>query len=339
MGGALILPAFQRDFGLLNLSERELNHLTCMAQWQIPIGIQLLPGALMLLATPFCPETPRWLCSRNRFAAAEAALCRVRGMPCEHPYVAREMREMRAEVARESDMMMGQTTLKAKLKGLARRGVRNRVGIGLGLMMAHNMTGVGIVIYYSPRIFASLGIRTTDLKLFATGFYGVAKTLGTLVFMFWVADRLGRRKGFVYGAFIGAVPMFYIGAYILKADPADPAAAKHHHAAAATSSAWGYLAIICIYVLAVICSASWGGHHLALCMSLTIANERVWSFVITRSTPYMITDMGYGGLPIEEMDALFGASRAQDLVVEGREEEEGKGGVEGLEDGRGSKCD
>ncbi|KAL1617799.1 hypothetical protein SLS54_007578 [Diplodia seriata] len=181
-----------------------------MAQWQIPIGIQLLPGALMLLATPFCPETPRWLCSRNRFAAAEAALCRVRGLPCEHP--------------------------------------------------AHNMTGVGIVVYYSPRIFASLGIRTTDLKLFATGFYGVAKTLGTLVFMFWVADRLGRRKGFVYGAFVGAVPMFYIGAYIMKADPAAATTATTANpAAAATSSAWGYLAIICIYVLAVICSASWGG--------------------------------------------------------------------------------
>ncbi|OMP85204.1 Quinate permease, partial [Diplodia seriata] len=281
---------------------RTVDPRSGMAQWQIPIGIQLLPGALMLLATPFCPETPRWLCSRNRFAAAEAALCRVRGLPCEHPYVAREMREMRAEVARTY-----------------RVGGRHGWGRGTTTLMdhgwladakndrAHNMTGVGIVVYYSPRIFASLGIRTTDLKLFATGFYGVAKTLGTLVFMFWVADRLGRRKGFVYGAFVGAVPMFYIGAYIMKADPAAATTATTANpAAAATSSAWGYLAIICIYVLAVICSASWGGitwlyvseiyplHIRSLCMSLTIANERVWSFVITRSTPYMITDMGYG---------------------------------------------
>ncbi|KAL1641002.1 hypothetical protein SLS58_006444 [Diplodia intermedia] len=347
-----------------------------MAQWQIPIGMQLLPGALMLLATPFCPETPRWLCSRGRVADAAAALRRLRGLPCDHPYVARELREMRAAVAREAAAAAGRggdQTLKMKLKALARRGVRNRVGIGLGLMMAHNMTGVGIVVYYSPRIFASLGIRTTDLTLFATGFYGVAKTLGTLVFSFWVADRLGRRKGLVYGAFVGAVPMFYIGAYIMKADPA----AANHAAAAATaptSSAWGYLAIVCIYLVAVVYSATWQGitwlyvseiyplHIRSLCMSLTIANERVWSFAITRSTPYMITDLGYGvyfffgalmvvmggwavwcvretkGLPIEEMDALFGASRAQDLVVEGREEE-GKGGVESLEDGRGSKCD
>lgn len=69
------------------------------------------------------------------------------------------------------------------------------------------MTGVNIITYYSPRIFATLGIQSTDLKLFATGFYGVAKTVGMVIFSFWVADHLGRRKGLIYGAFIGAVPM------------------------------------------------------------------------------------------------------------------------------------
>lgn len=69
------------------------------------------------------------------------------------------------------------------------------------------MTGVNIITYYSPRIFATLGIQSTDLKLFATGFYGVAKTLGMVIFSFWVADHLGRRKGLIWGAFVGAVPM------------------------------------------------------------------------------------------------------------------------------------
>lgn len=69
------------------------------------------------------------------------------------------------------------------------------------------MTGVNIITYYSPRIFATLGIQSTDLKLFATGFYGVAKTLGMIIFTFWVADHVGRRRGLIYGAFIGCVPM------------------------------------------------------------------------------------------------------------------------------------
>lgn len=69
------------------------------------------------------------------------------------------------------------------------------------------MTGVQIITYYSPRIFGSLGVKSVDLKLFATGFFGIAKTLGIAIFAFWVADHLGRRKGLIYGAWIGAIPM------------------------------------------------------------------------------------------------------------------------------------
>lgn len=32
----------------------------------------------------------------------------------------------------------------------------------------------------------------------------------------------------------------------------------------------------------------------SLCMALTIADERIWSYVVSRSTPYMISDIGYG---------------------------------------------
>lgn len=69
------------------------------------------------------------------------------------------------------------------------------------------MTGVNIITYYSPRIFATLGIASTDLKLFATGFYGVAKTLGMIIFSFYVADYLGRRKGLLWGSALGCIPM------------------------------------------------------------------------------------------------------------------------------------
>lgn len=29
-------------------------------------------------------------------------------------------------------------------------------------------------------------------------------------------------------------------------------------------------------------------------MAITIADERLWSYVVSRSTPYMISDLGYG---------------------------------------------
>ena len=90
----------------------------------------------------------------------------------------------------------------------------------------------------SPRIFETLGITGTSTKLFATGFYGIAKTLGMVIFSVWLVERVGRRNGLIGGAFIGSIPMWYIGGYVLRADPAGAAAAGKE-----TRDGWGYLAM------------------------------------------------------------------------------------------------
>lgn len=90
----------------------------------------------------------------------------------------------------------------------------------------------------SPRIFETLGITGTSTKLFATGFYGIAKTVGMIIFSLWLVEKVGRRNGLIWGAFVGSVPMWYIGAYVMKADPARAAAAGH-----LSQDGWGYLAM------------------------------------------------------------------------------------------------
>ncbi|KAH7049396.1 general substrate transporter [Macrophomina phaseolina] len=310
-----------------------------MRQWQVPLGLQLLPGFVMMILLPLCPETPRWLCKKNRFEEAERVLCHLRQLPASHAYIVHEMHEIREDVMAKINGKA--LPFKAQWKELFKKGIRNRVGIGLALMMCQNMTGVQIITYYSPRIFETLGIKSVDLKLFATGFFGIAKTLGIAIFAFWVADYLGRRKGLIYGAWIGAIPMFYIGGYVMKADPVNNDGV--------TSSGWGYLAMVCIYLYGVIFCATWQGisslyaseiyplHIRTLCMAITIADERAWSYVVSRATPYMISDLGYGtyffygslmvvmgfwviwciretkGVPIEEMDNLFGAAQAESV--------------------------
>ncbi|KAI8682204.1 MFS domain-containing protein [Fusarium keratoplasticum] len=315
------------------------------AQWRVPLGLQLLPGVILLAVLPLCPESPRWLCKQDQWEKAENIMADIRQLPISHPYVAKELREIRAEVEFEAHLNSINPGFKGKLKDLFKKGIRNRLAIGLCLMMCQNMTGVNIITYYSPRIFATLGIQSTDLKLFATGFYGVAKTLGMVIFSFWVADHLGRRKGLIWGAFVGAVPMLYLGGYVMKNDPEAVAAAGETN-----MSGWGYLAMVCVYLYGVIYCATWQGitwlyaseiyplYLRSLCMALTIADERLWSYVVSRATPYMISDIGYGtyfffgalmvcmgfwawwciretkGIPIEEMDALFGAPHAAEIT-------------------------
>ena len=48
-------------------------------QWQIPIGLQLVPGGILGLGMLLCKESTRWLAKRGRDDEALAFLVWVRG--------------------------------------------------------------------------------------------------------------------------------------------------------------------------------------------------------------------------------------------------------------------
>lgn len=303
------------------------------SQWIIPLALQLFPGVVLFIGMFWCPESPRWLARGDEFDAAERILTKLRGLPSSHEYIRREISEIRAQVEQRSTVHLSK---KAQFMKLFQKGTRNRMGIGLALMFLQSFTGVNIITYYAPRIFETLGVPSTSLKLFSTGFYGIAKTLGMITFAFVIVERVGRRKGLIWGAMLGCIPMWYIGGYVMRADPAAAAARGD-----VSRDGWGYLAMVCVYVNAFIICATWQGITWTyaseifpldirmLCVALTTADTWLGSFIIARSTPYMISDLGYGayfffatillcmgvwsfgfvpetkGITLEEMDALF----------------------------------
>lgn len=156
------------------------------------------------------------------------------------------------------------------------------------------------------------------------------------IFTFWVVEKVGRRKGLIWGSALGCIPMWYIGGYVMVADPTAAAAAGQ-----VNRDGWGYLAMVSVYANAIVICATWQGITWTyaseifpldirmLCVAITTATTWLGSFVVARSTPFMITDLGYGayfffstvlvlmgiwaficipetkGLTLEEMDALF----------------------------------
>ena len=221
------------------------------AQWVIPLALQLVPGVLLCGGMFFCPESPRWLARGDNFDKAERIISSLRNLPADHLYIRNEMNEIRIQVEERSTNKMSK---KQQVQKLFQKGVRNRMGIGLALMFLQSFTGVNIITYYAPRIFESLGVPGTSLKLFSTGFYGISKTLGMITFTMVVVERVGRRKGLIWGAALGCVPMLYIGGYVLKADPVAALAAGNTN-----RDGWGYLAMVCVYVNAFIICATWQG--------------------------------------------------------------------------------
>ncbi|KAL4958432.1 general substrate transporter [Aspergillus filifer] len=333
---------------------------TRMAQWQIPLGIQLLPGGLLLAGIFFCPETPRWYAKKDRWDEAEKSLVWARQLPADHPFIQGELQQIREQLSFDIVPSGSKYDPWFYLQRMWQKGTRNRIGIGLLLMAFQNLTGVNIITYYSPRIFETLGINSTDTKLFATGFYGIAKTLGMVIFSVWLVEKVGRRSGLIYGAFIGSLPMWYIGGYVFERDPTGTSARGD-----TVQDAWGYIAMVCVYLYGLIYCATWQGITWVicseifpidirmLCVAITTADQWLWSFIISRTTPYMITSLGYGtyfffatlmilmgfwayffipetkGKTLEEMDALFGAPSSVGNANLEKNDGYGEGGEKG----------
>ncbi|WAO97049.1 MFS domain-containing protein [Fusarium falciforme] len=178
---------FQQGFWINYACDRTISD-DLAAQWIVPLGLQLVPGALLCAGMLICPESPRWLARRDRWEETEKVLVHLRALPGDHPYIRDELSDIRqqADQRTASEMTFGDM-----FKRLVQRGVRNRILIGLLLMACQNLTGVNIITYYSPRIFETLGITGTSTKLFATGLYGIAKTLGMAIFSIWLVERVG----------------------------------------------------------------------------------------------------------------------------------------------------
>lgn len=233
------------------------------AQWIVPLALQLLPGLLLFGGMWFCPESPRFYVKKDQFEQASKTLSWIRQLPEDDPYILRELEEIRAQTAISRPPPGVKNTKVYYFKRLFQKGTRNRIGIGLLLMAFQNLTGVNIITYYSPRIFETLGITGTDTKLFATGFYGVAKTLGMVIFSVWLVERLGRRPGLIWGAFVGSLPMWYLGGYVMKNDPATVAAAG-----GVSRSGAGYFAMVCVYLYGLIYCATWQGITWVYCSEI-----------------------------------------------------------------------
>ncbi|KAJ7693890.1 MFS quinate transporter QutD [Mycena rosella] len=306
-------------------------------QWIIPMAIQLIPGALLFVFSFFLLETPRWLRSKGRTELADKNLSILRNLPMDHPYILQENAMTDQQLAIE-EAKTGGGSLSARLREIFLPGIRNRLFMCFMLFLFQNATGINAINYYSPTVFKSIGITGTSTGLFTTGIFGIVKNVATLIWLLFLIDRFGRRRLLLIGAVVAGLCMLYVGGYIAIGKPAQ-------HVGNITSG--GISAVAFIYIWTAAYGPSWNGtpwviasevfpqHVRTLTQALLSASQWIWQFVIARATPYMFQSMGYGtylffglltlvggayvffvvpetaGIPIEEMDAIFGFRGAE----------------------------
>ncbi|GAA5838138.1 hypothetical protein JCM11251_004722 [Rhodosporidiobolus azoricus] len=310
-----------------------LNLPSGTSQWLTPFAVQLIPGGLFAIGIPFfIRESPRWLITRGRREAAIKNLCFIRGLPADDAYIINEMNEIDVQV--EHDRTAVGDGFFAPFRQVFGKGfLFKRMLITTSLFIWQNGTGINAVNYYSPTVFRSIGVTGTNTGLLTTGVFGVIKTALALVWCFFVIDRYGRRGILLVGSIGGALSMFAIGAYIKIADPAGNP----------TSSLppGGKAAMFFFYLWTAFYAVSWNGtpwvvnseafpgavRQVTQCFAAS--SNWLWNFVISRATPTMFLNMGFGvymffaamqclsipyivlllpetrNIPLEEMDRLF----------------------------------
>ncbi|KAJ5269689.1 hypothetical protein N7505_005447 [Penicillium chrysogenum] len=299
------------------------------SQWRIPVGIQLVPGGLMLIGLFFLKESPRWLMTKGRRDEALQSLVYIRNEPETSEAIQVEFAEISAAIHEEMQATEGLTW-----KECLKPSNRYRFFLAFVLMFWQQFSGTNSIGYYAPQIFASVGLSKTDSSLFATGIYGTVKVVATAIFLVVGIDRWGRKKSLIGGAAWMASMMFIIGA-VLATNPPNP------EATSVSSASTAMVAMIYLYVIGY--SASWGPvpwvylgeifptRLRAYGVGFGAATQWLFNFVITEVTPRAINKIGWKtflmfgifcfamgtfvivffketkGRTLEEMDLIFGA--------------------------------
>ncbi len=153
--------------------------------WRWMLGVQSIPAALFFLLLCRIPESPRWLVSKGRAAAARRVLDAVHGQSTAHL----EFERVQASLAHQSRRI--------GIRDLLAGRMRRMMMFGFGIAFFQQATGINAVFYYLPTIFAQAGggLSTSFAQSVLVGLVNVGMTFVAI----WLIDKLGRRPLLCFG--------------------------------------------------------------------------------------------------------------------------------------------
>ncbi|KAI1120994.1 general substrate transporter [Nemania abortiva] len=275
-----VMTSYWVDYGV------KINLPSITAQWQIPVGLQLAPGAILGLGMFLCEESPRWLTKVGRREEALQALAWVRGG--DSPDVRSEFDEIVTSLEEEERLTNGVTWRECLLPIN-----RYRIILVVVLQIGVQLTGNTSLAYYAPQIFTLVG--TGDKSLLLTGFFGLVKTVACLFFLVFLVERIGRRGSLMGGALLMGI-YFILIAVLTKVFPPDP-----NQGLTPSSIA----ALTLIYLEAMTYNISWGpvpwiytseifpSRIREAGIAIGTATQWLFNFVFSQVTPRAVENLGW----------------------------------------------
>ncbi|MEO7765796.1 MAG: sugar porter family MFS transporter [Ferruginibacter sp.] len=171
--------------------------------WRWMFTSQTVPSLLFFAGLFFVPESPRWLISKNRLAAAKKILTSIGG-------------EVHADAEMGSIQKSFSQEVRGNISALFKKDVFHIVLIGMAVAFFSQADGQNSLFSYAPVIFRQAGMAE-DAAFLQSVIIGVINFVFTFIAIVFI-DKIGRRKLLLVGSvllMIDALALaycFYIGA-------------------------------------------------------------------------------------------------------------------------------
>ncbi|OIN27923.1 sugar porter family MFS transporter [Vibrio barjaei] len=240
--------------------------------WRWMLGSEVIPAALFAVLLFIIPESPRWLVLKGRIDEAKTTLSKI-----SNP---KHAEQLILEIQDSLKDSLGTAKNKVSLRSPLLFAI---LVIGTFVAAAQQLTGINVIMYYTPEILKPI-TGSTENALFQTTFVGVVFILGNALGMYLI-DKVGRLPLMKYGTFGCALGMFVVG-YVLY------------------QQTEGYAALfaLCLYVVSY--ATSWGcacwtmiseifpNSIRSRAMAIAVGAQWFTGFIVTQSFP-MLNENAY----------------------------------------------
>jgi len=169
--------------------------------WRFPIAFQTFFAILAIVLLACMPESPRWLCLKDRHAEAQAIIARLLAKPIDDEAVVESFQLIVSVVAHERELA------KVGWREIFTNGEQQtfrRIALGAGTSLMQQMGGINVVVYYMPVILTtSFGFTGRRALILSACDFMSLMVWGSVVML--VIDKWGRKKLMLIGAFAQGV--------------------------------------------------------------------------------------------------------------------------------------
>lgn len=260
-------------------------------------GIQMIPGALLLLGTCFLEESPRWLAKKDRWEEAIYIIAQIQANGNENDeQVLIEVEEIKEVVRVEREA----ATL--TFFDLFKKESLNRTMVGFWAQVWQQLCGMNVIMYYTTIVFQMAGYSGNS-NLVASSIQYVINVVMTVPALLFI-DRWGRRPLLLIGATLMMTWLFAEAGLFATYGTSVPELndntnirmVVHYKPAAKAIIACSYLFVASFAPtwgpgIWIYCSEIFPLRQRALANGLTAAANWIFNFAIAMFTPVAFTNI------------------------------------------------